>query len=186
MAHTMTKDELLNILNIDDLRYAPEKIMEILNSPERDAFYLKLLHLNEFDMSFDWFQSVYEEEYSERKKKKQDFTPSCLGILCSELTGAKEGTLMEPTAGNGSMIISDWWNKAKKQMVWDYKPSKHKVECWELSDRSIPILLLNLSIRGICGIVHHGDVLERTDKACYELRNPKDDSLCFSQIIKVL
>ena len=58
------------------------------------------------------------------------------------------------------------------------------VTCWELSARSIPILLLNLTIRGIMGYVYHGDVLERNVKMKYILLNRKDDTLCFSEIIK--
>ncbi len=58
------------------------------------------------------------------------------------------------------------------------------VTCWELSSRSIPLLLLNLSIRGIMGYVYHGDVLERTVKMKYILINKEDDTLGFSEIIK--
>lgn len=59
------------------------------------------------------------------------------------------------------------------------------VDCWELSDRSIPILLLNLSIRGIMGYVNHGDVLTGEIKQRYILLNPTDDTLAFSEIHKV-
>ena len=58
------------------------------------------------------------------------------------------------------------------------------VTCWELSARSIPILLLNLSIRGIMGYVYHGDVLTKEVKQKYILLNRKDDTLAFSDIIK--
>ena len=58
------------------------------------------------------------------------------------------------------------------------------VTCWELSARSIPILLLNLSIRGIMGYVYHGDVLEGTVKQKYILLNRHDDTLAFSEIVK--
>lgn len=58
------------------------------------------------------------------------------------------------------------------------------VTCWELSSRSIPILLLNLSIRGMMGYVYHGDVLENIVKQKYILLNAHDDTLGFSDIIK--
>lgn len=58
------------------------------------------------------------------------------------------------------------------------------VTCWELSIRSIPILLLNLSIRGMMGYVYHGDVLTKEIKQKYILLNRKDDTLAFSEIIK--
>lgn len=58
------------------------------------------------------------------------------------------------------------------------------ITCWELSARSIPILLLNLSIRGMMGYVYHGDVLTKEVKQKYILLNRKDDTLAFSEIIK--
>lgn len=58
------------------------------------------------------------------------------------------------------------------------------VTCWDLSARSIPILLLNLSIRGIMGYVYHGDALTMEVKQKYILLNRKDDPLAFSEIIK--
>ena len=53
-----------------------------------------------------------------------------------------------------------------------------------MSDRSIPLLLLNLSIRGIMGYVYHGDVLDGNVKQKYILLNPTDDALAFSDIVK--
>ena len=58
------------------------------------------------------------------------------------------------------------------------------INCWELSDRSIPFLLLNMSIRGMMGYVYHGDVLERKVVQKYILLNRHDDYLAFSDIIK--
>lgn len=181
----MKKEDLFRIFNVNDMRLLPEAIMPVVtsNSPERDRIYRELLELNEYDVSRDWFQSIYEGEFSERKEKKQDFTPNSLGILSSTLTGVKDGATYEPTAGNGSMLIADWWRKAQEHIPFDFFPSKNPIECWELSGRSIPILLLNLSIRGIVGVVHHGDVLEQKDKATYQLINEKDDCLGFSKVI---
>lgn len=139
--------------------------------------------MNDYDMSYDWFQALYENELSERKQKKQDFTPNSLGILCSKLT-SQAGSIHEPTAGNGSMIIADWWQRCHNKIPWEHFPSQNMVICWELSARSIPILLLNLSIRGIMGYVYHGDVLEKSIKMKYILLNRKDDTLGFSDIIK--
>ena len=149
----------------------------------RDEVYRELIRNNNMDMSYDWFQDIYESELSERRQKKQDFTPNSLGILCSEITG-QIGSIHEPTAGNGSMIIADWWQRCSKKMPWDHFPSQNMVTCWELSARSIPILLLNLSIRGIMGYVYHGDVLTNEVKQKYILLNRKDDTLAFSEIIK--
>lgn len=163
----------------------PDRIMEIItgNIEYRNYIYSELLKMNNYDMSYDWFQELYENELSERKQKKQDFTPNSLGVICSELT-SQTGSIHEPTAGNGSMIIADWWQRCRKLHPWEHFPSQHMVTCWELSARSIPILLLNLSIRGIMGYVYHGDVLEKEVRQKYILLNKKDDTLCFSDIMK--
>jgi len=181
----MKKNELFNLIGIEDIKDMPDRIMEIItgNIEYRNYIYSELLKMNNYDMSYDWFQELYENELSERKQKKQDFTPNSLGVICSELT-SQTGSIHEPTAGNGSMIIADWWQRCRKLHPWEHFPSQHMVTCWELSARSIPILLLNLSIRGIMGYVYHGDVLEKEVRQKYILLNKKDDTLCFSDIMK--
>lgn len=182
----MTKDILFSFFSIEDLRGLPEAVMNLLQGDieRRDEVYKELIRINNNDMSYDWFQDIYESELSERKQKKQDFTPNALGVICSELT-SQMGSVYEPTAGNGSMIIADWWERCRKKMPWECFPSQNMVTCWELSARSIPILLLNLSIRGIMGYVYHGDVLENEVKQKYILLNRKDDTLAFSEVVKV-
>ena len=183
----MKINELLKAFNVSDIRKLPERIMEVLfgDVTERDKIYMQLLELNSYDLSYDWFQQIYEEELSQRKEKKQDFTPQVLGEIASMICGDKQRSTYEPTAGNGSMLISDWHNKASNCYPWEFFPSKNMFECWELSDRSIPILLLNLSIRGMMGVVYHGDVLEKKIIQKYILLNRNDDALAFSEIHKV-
>nr|DAL35617.1 MAG TPA_asm: type I restriction-modification system methyltransferase [Caudoviricetes sp.] len=181
----MKKQELFNLIGIDDISKLSDRIMEIImgDTEYRDYIYTELIKINNYDMSYDWFQEIYENELSERKQKKQDFTPRELSIICSDLT-SQSGTIHEPTAGNGSMIIADWWQRCSKLIPWEHFPSQHMVTCWELSSRSLPILLLNLSIRGIMGYVYHGDVLENDVKQKYILLNKRDDTLSFSDVIK--
>lgn len=180
------KDILFRLFDIEDLRDFPEAVMNLLQGDieKRDEVYKELIRINNNDMSYDWFQDIYESELSERKQKKQDFTPNALGVICSKLTD-QTGSVHEPTAGNGSMIIADWWERCRKKMPWECFPSQNMVTCWELSARSIPILLLNLSIRGIMGYVYHGDVLEKDVKQKYILLNREDDALAFSEVVKV-
>ena len=183
----MTAKELLCCFGAQDIRTLPETIMGVLlgDQQARDDMYKELLKINRYDMSHDWFQQIYEEELSQRKEKKQDFTPNAIGELSAKLCGTDQRTTYEPTAGNGSMLIADWYTKLNEKFPWEFLPSMNQVECWELSDRSIPILLLNLSIRGIMGVVYHGDVLEQTVKQKYILLNRHDDALAFSEIHKV-
>ena len=183
----MTAKELLCCFGAHDIRTLPETIMGVLLGPQqaRDDMYKELLKINNYDMSYDWFQQIYEEELSQRKEKKQDFTPNVIGELSAKLCGTDQRTTYEPTAGNGSMLIADWYTKLNNKFPWEFLPSMNQVECWELSDRSIPILLLNLSIRGIMGVVYHGDVLEQTINQKYILLNRHYDALAFSEIHKV-
>lgn len=182
----MSKEGLFILFGIEDLKDLPNAVINLLEEDidARNEVYKELIRKNNGDMSYDWFQEIYETELSERKQKKQDFTPNILGVLCSKLT-SQSGSIHEPTAGNGSMIIADWWQRCKQKMPWEHFPSQNMVTCWELSARSIPILLLNLSIRGIMGYVYHGDVLTREVKQKYILLNRKNDALAFSEVIKV-
>lgn len=179
----MTKSHLLRIFNADDAIDLPVKVQEVLDSDGRDEIFKELIHAYNADMSYDWFQSIYEEELAQRKQNKQDFTPRAVSQLCSGIVGAHH-SVHEPTAGNGSMIIADWWSTASKMLPWEFQFFRYRVDCWELSDRAIPILLLNLAIRGIVGVVHHGDVIEGTEKARYILSC--NDVLSFSKIAKVI
>ena len=139
----MNKDDLFKVFLINDLMDLPNAVTKILDMDleDRNKIYRELIRLNDNDLSYDWFQEVYESDLSERKQKKQDFTPNSLGVLCSLLT-SQTGSIHEPTAGNGSMIIADWWQRCRKLLPWEHFPSQNIVSCWELSDRSIPILLL--------------------------------------------
>ena len=181
----MTRVDFERIIGYADIRHMPERIMEIITGDKdiRDEIYRELINAHGGDLSFEWFASLYESELSERKQKKQDFTPNAPADICAILC-EKEGIMHEPTAGNGSMIIRYWWNLASKKLLWDFKPHTCIVSCWELSNRSIPILLLNLSIRGIMGEVFHGDVLKDAYKARYVLINEHDDPLAFSDIVR--
>ena len=182
----MTIERIESFFGIKDLIYLPTAVWHLICLPvkERNEAYRELLEENGWDLSRDWFQEAYEEELAQRKKSKQDFTPNEVAQIASLLTGSPKGVMHEPTAGNGSMIIADWWIRCRKGLPWEFFPSENMVDCWELSDRCIPILLLNLSIRGIMGYVTHGDVLENTRQARYVLLNRHDDALGFSEIIK--
>lgn len=179
--------DILNLFGIDDIIDLPEAVMRLIegDSEKRTEVYKEMLKLANYDLSYDWFQQIYEDELSQRRQKKQDFTPNSIGIIAAKICGLQQRSVYEPTAGNGSMLIADWNAKMQQQLPWQFFPSKNIFECWELSDRSIPILLFNLSIRGMMGVVYHGDVLERKIKQKYILLNREDDALAFSEIHKV-
>lgn len=182
----MTYDTCCDIFGISDITFLPVAAMKIVESPaeERAVIYRKLLEANNYDVSRDWFQQIYESELSEGKRKGQHFTPDSIGYLLSELTGNKAGSVHEPTAGTGVLVIADWWNFVSRLNPWRAYPSLKTYTVWELSDRALPLLLINLSIRGMMATVYHGDVLENTIKAKYIIINRTNDALGFSDIVR--
>lgn len=185
----MTYNTCCKIFQINSILDLPGRIMDLLFSKaieERNAVYRELLVANNFDVGKDWFQEIFEAELSEGKRKGQHFTPSEIYKLLPELVNNPENRIIhEPTAGNGGLIIGDWWNWASSLNPWRAKPSERIYVAGELSERNIPILLLNLSIRGINAVVFHGDILELDFVARYHVINPNDDFLSFSNIIKI-
>lgn len=182
----MNKKECLDFFGIDDIMNLPKAVEQVIQKPlaERNDIYREFMRLNNYDMGRDWFQRVYEEEFSQRKNQGQDFTPIEVTELCSMLAGVENArNVHEPTAGTGQLIISAWWIWATSRTPWEAFPSLFPVTVWEILDRTIPFLLFNLSIRGLMGYVYCGDVLEKTIKAKYILLNRHDDALGFSEII---
>lgn len=183
----MDENILLDLFGITDIMDLPAAVSRLLFSDKekRDAVYRRLIELNEYDMSYDWFQTIYEKEMAQRKKNKQDFTPCEVTTIVSRIAlSGTHGSIHEPTAGTGSLVISAWWERCRRRLPWEFFPSKHMVTCWELSDRAIPLLLLNMSIRGMMGYVYHGDVLENRVVQRYILLNETDDALAFSKVVK--
>ena len=182
----MNKKDLFEIFRIDDLIHLPEAVMRVIDMPleERDAVYMRLLEHAGHDVSYDWFEKIYMEELSNRKDHAQFFTPPEVGEVLAGIADAGKGPIHEPAAGTGGLVIKLWGHRMRKYLPWDFRPSENMVNCWEISDRSVPLLLLNLSIRGMMGYVYHGDTLEQKVKMKYILLNRKDDPLGFSEVIK--
>ena len=182
----MNASETINgILGIDESYKAPQRIMEIVTGDERNMVYNAFLDAFDCDVSYDWFHEYYEDENAERKKKKQDFTPECLSKLASELIGYGNGILYEPSAGTGGMLIARWDMERKRHHPFDYRPSLQWFVAEDMSDRAIPFLLFNLSIRGCNANVLHIDSLTRRCKAAYLVENVRDDMLAFSDIVEL-
>lgn len=178
--------DINKLLGITDSYQAPERIMNILFSKEsiRRQIFKNFLDYFKCDVSYDWFYEYFENEHADRRNNKQDFTPKCLSSLVSRLLGSDTGVTYEPTAGTGGMLISNWYNHRNNINFFNYKPNDHLIVCGELSDKTIPFLLFNLSIRGISGMVFHGDTLKNEYKAVYILTNKFNSPCDFSVIAK--
>ncbi|MGL6184854.1 MAG: N-6 DNA methylase [Clostridium chrysemydis] len=178
------------IFGVEDSYKAPEKIMEVLYDKEkREKLFMELLEVHDYDVDFDWFYTYFQEEHADRKNKKQDFTPKSVAKLLSGITMSDDsndkGLYYECCAGTGGIMVTHWNNYRRQFSPFDYTPDLQYAVVEELSDRCIPFLLLNMMIRGMNGVVVHGDCLTRKCKNAYFICNTKNDHLQFSSISNV-
>lgn len=176
---------ICGILGVDEPYQVPARIMEVVTGKERDSVYDAFLTAYNYDVTHDWFHEFYEDENAERKKNKQDFTPTTLCRLTSDLVGYGDGVVYEPSAGTGGMLISRWDAERKRHHPFDYKPSMQWFVAEDMSDRAIPFLLFNLSIRGCNANVLHIDSLTRRCKAVYLVENARNDMMAYSDVIEL-
>lgn len=185
------------ILDIDDAFKAPTKLMELMMDDDtRVETFKKFLEVST-DMSFDWFHEYFEDEQAERKTRKQDFTPESVANLLSALVGQKGGSYYEPAAGTGGLMIKRWSHDRMMDPVTDngkrpswmpvftYDPRHYWYQVEEMSDRALPFLLFNMSIRGMNGVAVQCDSLTRIAQAAYFIRNDSDNYLAFSEIVEL-
>ena len=182
-AKRSSTEVVCKILGVDEPYQVPARIMEVVVGTERDRVYDEFLMAFGYDVSRDWFHEFYEDENAERKKNKQDFTPPCLSRLVSDIVGYGDGVIYEPSAGTGGMIIARWDKKRRLYHPFDYRPSMQWFVAEDMSDRAIPFLLFNLSIRGINANVLHIDSLTRRCKEAYLVENVRNDMLMFSDVM---
>lgn len=175
-------DKINELLGISESYMAPERMMQILQPGEKDKVFNKFLEMFDCDVTYDWFHKYFQDDHADRKTKKQDFTPNSISLLVAEILNP-EGVLWEPAAGTGGMIIKAWETHRKKTDPFSYDPSSLFVVAEEMSDRTIPFLLFNLSIRGINGNVVHCNSLDRKCKEVYHLHNVRNFHLDFSEIV---
>lgn len=191
------------LLGIDDAFKAPTKMMDLMLDPKkREETFKKFLEI-ETDMSYEWFQEYFGDEQAERKSKKQDFTPTSISNLVAKLVGKDNSTYYESAAGTGSMLIAKWHNDRLKNPLYKrpetdnplikfltsptftYDPRAYWYQAEELSDRAIPFLIFNMSIRGMNGSITQCDSLSRKATRAFFIRNDTDNYLGFSEVIEL-
>lgn len=191
------------VLEIDDAFKAPTKMMNLMLDPKkREETFEKFLEI-ETDMSYEWFQEYFGDEQAERKSKKQDFTPTSISNLVTQLIGKDKSAYYEPAAGTGSMLIAKWHNDRLKNPlykrpdtdnplikfltspIFTYDPRAYWYQAEELSDRAIPFLIFNMAIRGMNGSITQCDSLSRKATRAFFIRNDTDNYLGFSEVIEL-
>lgn len=193
-----------NLLGIDDAFKAPGRLMEVLlKREEREKLFRNFLKIDT-NLEYDWFREYFETEQAERKSKKQDFTPNTVAKLANSIVSEPGQTdYYEMAAGTGGMMIARWVynikedpafeHKRKDTMVNDvltssiftYNPQAYWYHLEELSDRAIPFLLFNASIRGINAVVIQCDSLSRKAKRAFYVKSDSYDFLAFSDILEI-
>lgn len=176
--------ELNKIFGVSESYKAPDALMRILFDKEkREEVFIQILELFRYEMDKEWFHEYFQDEHADRKLKKQDFTPRSVSYLLSELAHENNnGMRYEPCAGTGGITIEAWQKDRIQHSPFEYRPSFYFYTCEELSDRTIPFLLLNLMIRGMNANVVHCDVLTREAKGAFFIQNDNDDFMLFSSL----
>lgn len=175
------------LIGVDDIFKAPSTLMKrLLNKPDREKMFDAFLNINK-DVSYDWFTNYFQDEAAQRKKEKQDFTPKSISNLVNQMIfDSTNDNYYEPAAGTGGMAIEHWWQECLKQSPFSYKPHEHFMVLEERSERAIPFLLFNLSIRGINAAVNQCDSLDRGskkyNKGVFFIQNIKDNPIGYSSV----
>lgn len=142
----MTGHDINGILGISESFMLPDRLMSILLSEDRNRIMNEFMLLGE-SLDHDWFTAYFEEEHSNKSRMAQDFTPNMVANLAAELLGKAE-CIADVCAGTGGLTIAAW-----------LKNPDAYFECFEVSIRAIPLLLLNLCLRNIRGKVTRCDIL---------------------------
>ncbi len=182
----ITTEQINRILNVNDSYKQPAKLLDfMLDDKKRVETFLQFLEI-ETNMSYEWFQEAYELEHADRKGNKQDFTPHSVANLITRLTLDDSPThYFESACGNGGIMIQHWNEQRLRVGIGNYNPKAFWYQVEELSDRSLPFLIFNMAIRGINGVILHGDSIAREFKDVYFIRNMREQYGAFSEVIKM-
>ncbi|MDB7636332.1 N-6 DNA methylase [Ligilactobacillus ruminis] len=162
----LSTEQINELIGVEESYQASFKLNDILfDKNARISLFNSFLKLEQ-DLSFDWFTNYFQEEHSNRKDRKQDFTPDGVTELASKLLGSFDSNA-DICAGTGGLTIKRWALNKHAQFY-----------CEEYSDRAMPFLLFNLMIRNVNGIVVHGDTLTQEHKHIYKLVSGD----CFSEL----
>lgn len=148
MELTDIKEKIFSILDITQVNDIKEKLMTCVKNAD-EKIYSDFVEMFNGDLSVDFLQPVYQYYLSDRKEKKQDYTPKCLADLVGRLAGEAD-VITDMCAGSGALTIQRW-NKDHNQ----------KFILYEIDENVIPFLLFNMALRNIECTVYHADVLQQ-------------------------
>lgn len=147
--------ETLNeLLGIHESYQMPDALMAAMLDDRKREQLLEMVG-DGVSEATDPLRDYFQENHSNRDAMKQDYTPDCLCDLVARLA-PDVPHMLDLCAGTGSLTIFT----AKTGMtVW----------CEEVSERVLPVLLMNLSLRNISGVVARRDVTGNDTFGAYRL-----------------
>lgn len=160
----LTNKRIDELIGVNESYQSAYELQKIMGSKERRESLFHEMLQEESDLSFDWFTNYFQEEHSDRKGKKQDFTPDGIIKIASGILG-KTDSNADICAGTGGLTIKRYVDNPDAQFY-----------CEEFSDRAMPFLLLNLAIRNVNATVCHGDSLTQNFKHIYKLTKSNEFS----------
>lgn len=153
----LTTEKINSLIGVVESYQSSYELKKIMTDPTKRIGLFREFLKEETDLSFDWFTDYFQEEHSDRKKKKQDFTPDGIVQIASSILD-KTNSNADICAGTGGLTIKRWSQNRDAEFY-----------CEEFSDRAMPFLLFNLAIRNTNATVCHGDALTRDFKHVYRL-----------------
>ena len=176
----ITEQQFYDMLDVNEHMNFTNRIKELVFDKEgREEFYRKILAVHH-DMSVDFFRD-YFMTHSAVSSKGQHYTPDALGKLTALLVGGSGGADLTG-AGTGTLIIQKWQNDRINSNFWNYSPRNYWYQAAELSDEAISFLIHAFAIRGMNGVIIHGDALKMEVKQVYFIQNSADNPLGFSEV----
>lgn len=159
------KEFLKEILKCRETSEIPEKLLNVLIDADSRERILRLINEKKDDEVIDVFRDMFQEEQSNRKELKQDYTPDGLSNLLAKLSGNTKN-LADVCSGTGSLTVA----------FLKTHPEVEFVRCEEFSAQPIPFLLVNLALMNVDGEVVHGDSLTQEVFRVYKLKRSKSFS----------
>ena len=152
----LTRERVHEIFDIKESYKLPDKIMELIF---QDPDYLYESLKNE-DMRVDFFRDYFQNEQGDRNALKQDFTPDSICEIVARIVKqhGHPQTIADMCAGTGALTVH----------IHKFFPDAEKF-CYEVSERTVPFLLLNMMIRNMAGRLVHGDLLTGKIQKAYKL-----------------
>lgn len=159
------KEFLKEILKCRETSEIPGKLLNVLIDADSRERILRLINEKKDDEVIDVFRDMFQEEQSNRKELKQDYTPDGLSNLLAKLSGSTKN-LADVCSGTGSLTVA----------FLKTHPEVEFVRCEEFSAQPIPFLLVNLALMNVDGEVVHGDSLTQEVFRVYKLKRSKSFS----------